>query len=362
MTRNVRRLLIGLGIAIGLVGTGVLALLFIVRTTAPLPLPNPNGYDDLLKAGQAVAGNIDDALDLDHEGLRALVATNAEVLRLLRVGLARQCAVPTEAHIANYETVVSGDLIGLKSLARVLSAEGKLAEMENRWADAARSYTDAAHLGRAMSRGGLMIDRLVGLACESVGIIPLVKLLPKLTCDQMRPLAAELEQIDDSTVPWREVLQNENRFARAHMRGFLDPIALVPYWWRSRGIRQGVQERHDVAAAHLRLLAVELALRSYRCDQGSAPGNLTQLVPKYLLHMPTDPFGDKPLIYRSSGTNWVLYSLGPDKMDDGGKPADKSSEDSLLVFGGSRSGKSWEKGDLSYDSRWKELQRTNATN
>lgn len=356
MKGNVRRLLIALGVATGLVGAGLLVLLLIMRTTASLPLPNPNGYDDLLKAGQAVAGNIDDASDLDHEGLRALVATNAEALRLLRVGLARQCAVPTEAHIANFETVVTGDLMGLKSLARVLSAEGRLAEMENRPADAARSYVDAIHLGRAMSRGGLMIDRLVGLACEAVGIIPLVKLLPKLTCDKVRPLAAQLEQIDDSTVPWREVLQNENRFTRSRMRGFLDPLALIPYWWRSRDLRQGVQERHDVAAAHLRLLAVELALRSYKCDQGSAPGNLTQLVPKYLRHVPTDPFSDKPLIYRPSGTNWVLYSFGPDKIDDGGKPAGKSSEDSLL--GGSKSGKRWEKGDLLYDSRWKELQRT----
>ena len=200
-----------------------------------------------------------------------------------------------------------------------------------------------------------MIDRLVGLACESLGIIPLIEILPELTCDKVQSLAAELEQIDDGTVRWREVLQNENRFSRFHMQGFLDTIALAWYSWRDRGMREGLQQRHDAAAAHLRLLAVELALRAYKCDQGNAPRDLTQLVPKYLRHVPIDPFGGKLLVYRPSGTNWVLYSLGPDKRDDGGKPVRKIPDD--FPFDKADRAKSIEKGDLLYDSRWKERER-----
>ena len=44
-----------------------------------------------------------------------------------------------------------GDLASLKSLARVLAEEGRLAEMENRYSDAARSYLDASRFGNEMS-------------------------------------------------------------------------------------------------------------------------------------------------------------------------------------------------------------------
>ncbi|HWX20182.1 MAG TPA: hypothetical protein VN578_09795 [Candidatus Binatia bacterium] len=53
--------------------------------------------------------------------------------------------------------------------------------------------------------------------------------------------------------------------------------------------------------------------------------------------MPQDPFSDKPLIYRPSGTNWLLYSVGVDGVDDGGKPVGKGV---------------WSKGDLFFDSVW----------
>ena len=200
MKSSVRRLIFVLAAIMVLLGISITMVMSIGRKAAPTALPNPNGYDDLLKAGQAVTGNIDDAPDLDHEKLHALVATNAEALRLLRVGLSHRCAVPTEAQIANFASI-SSDVIGLKSLARVLSAEGRLAEMENRPADAARSYVDAIRLGSEMGHGGLMMNRLVGVACEGIGSISLVKLHPKLNCEQVRPLIADLEKVDAAAVP-----------------------------------------------------------------------------------------------------------------------------------------------------------------
>jgi hypothetical protein len=348
--KNVRRLLFVLGVVAALLGAGVVVILTIGRTASPLALPNPNGYDDLLQAGQAVTGTLDDAPNLDRDRLHALVATNAEALRLLRVGLRHRCAVPTETQITNFANI-SGDLIALKSLARVLSAEGRLAEMENRPADAARSYVDAIHLGSAMSAGGLIINRLVGIACEGVGSIRLVKLLPKLNCEQVRPLIADLQKIDDTTVPWREVVQNENRFARAELGRYPNPIKLVSEVWQARDTRRASAEHHDLAAARLRLLIVELALRAYRCDEGKEPGSLTQLVTKYLQHLPMDPFSGNPLVYRAAGTNWVLYSLGPDRVDDGGKPSGKIiSGDYPIGVGAGKASKGQNKGDLFYDS------------
>lgn len=351
MPRKVPALLFALVLAFILATLTV--LFFVGRTPPPLPLPHPNGYDDFLKAGWTVTRKIGNPADLDRDGLRALVATNAEALRLLRLGFTHRSAVPTDATIANFAGI-SGDLIGLKSLARVLSAEGQLAELESRPADAARSYLDAIRLGTEMSRGGLMMNRLVGIACEGIGIIPLVKLLPKLTCEQMRPLVAELEQIDSGTVAWREVIRNENRFARAQMGSYPNPFKFALALWQTRSMRRASEERHDLAAAHLRLLWAELALRCYRCDQGSTPGSLQQLVPKYLQTVPSDPFSSHPLVYRPAETNWLLYSVGTDRVDDGGKPVDRIiSGDYLIGFGASKSdGSQNNKGDLLYDSLW----------
>jgi len=75
-------------------------------------------------------------------------------------------------------TNVSGlgpELARLKVLARLLTDEGQLAEMENRYADAAQSYLDTIRLGNEMSRGGFIINRLVGIACEAIGDTPLSK-------------------------------------------------------------------------------------------------------------------------------------------------------------------------------------------
>jgi hypothetical protein len=353
MTKMRRRLLLLMGGGgCALIATWVVAWLAFGRTHQPSPLPKPNGYDDLLRAGQVVAGKLDDINGLDHDGLRALVTINAEALSLLRVGLTRHCAIPTEAQIANFANI-SVDLIGLKSLAKVLWAEGRLAETENRPADAARSYVDAIRLGTEMSRGGLMMNRLVGIACEGLGGARLVNLVPKLTCDQMRSVIAELEQIDNSTVTWREVLANENRFVRAQTGSYPNPIKLLSDLWQARSMRKASQERHDLAAAHLRLLTMELALRRFQCDRGNRPENLSLLVPKYLQRLPSDPFSGNPLVYRPAGTNWLLYSLGPDRVDDGGKPVGKIiSDDHLIGFGISKSGNGQNKGDLFYDSPW----------
>jgi hypothetical protein len=82
-------------------------------------------------------------------------------------------------------------------------------------------------------------------------------------------------------------------------------------------------------------------------------GNLLQLLPKYLKRLPSDPFSSNPPVYQSTGTNWLLYSLGPDRVDDGGKPVGKiMSGDYLFGLGVSTSGIGLNKGDLLYDSPW----------
>src|ERR1035437_2715403 len=119
MFRNPRFLLIAFALAAVAVLVALLAFTLGRSPARPPLLPNPNGYDDFVKAGEAVLGNVGDWPDLDHDSLAALVFTNAEPLRLLRLGLTRQCVKPTDSALTNNYNW----LRGMARLARLLAAE-----------------------------------------------------------------------------------------------------------------------------------------------------------------------------------------------------------------------------------------------
>jgi hypothetical protein len=75
----------------------------------------------------------------------------------------------------------------------------------------------------------------------------------------------------------------------------------------------------DKNQAHIRMLLCALALRCYRLEHGELPAALADLAPEYLPEVPVDPFSDGPFVYRRQDGQYVLYSVGPDGHDDGGK-------------------------------------------
>lgn len=71
----------------------------------------------------------------------------------------------------------------------------------------------------------------------------------------------------------------------------------------------------------LPLLAAHLALRRFWLARNEYPETLDELVPRYLQAVPLDPFADRELIYKKLATGYLLYSIGHDRVDDGGAPA-----------------------------------------
>jgi len=65
-----------------------------------------------------------------------------------------------------------------------------------------------------------------------------------------------------------------------------------------------------------------LALLRHKADKGSFPDDLQQLITAgYLRQLPLDVYSDKPLVYRRTDDNFILYSFGPNFEDDGGEAA-----------------------------------------
>ena len=71
--------------------------------------------------------------------------------------------------------------------------------------------------------------------------------------------------------------------------------------------------------AQLRTVRVALAIQLYRLATGNLPDTLADLVPTYLDTVPEDPFDGRSLRYEKLETGFVVYSVGEDGRDDGGK-------------------------------------------
>ncbi len=72
------------------------------------------------------------------------------------------------------------------------------------------------------------------------------------------------------------------------------------------------------AQARERFIITTLAVRLFKMEKGRWPEKLDELVPEYLENVPLDPFGLEPLRYKKREGKWIIYSIGPDGIDDGG--------------------------------------------
>src|SRR5205807_2515607 len=81
-----------------------------------------------------------------------------------------------------------------------------------------------------------------------------------------------------------------------------------------------------------RNLQVAFALAIHQRETGGYSRALAELSPKYLDKVPDDLFTGKPLVYRPEETGFLLYSVGPNGKDDGGRgPGDDPKGDDIAI-------------------------------
>ena len=73
------------------------------------------------------------------------------------------------------------------------------------------------------------------------------------------------------------------------------------------------------SVAQLRTAQAGLAAQRYRLTAGKLPDKLSDVVPTYLESVPKDPFDGKELRYKKLDPGFVVYSVGEDLSDDGGR-------------------------------------------
>lgn len=83
------------------------------------------------------------------------------------------------------------------------------------------------------------------------------------------------------------------------------------------GIRMGFT--FSSTEAFLRVLRARFAVEEFRGRSGRLPADWRELTAKILPAAPEDPFSGESLRYVPRGAAYLLYSVGPDLRDDGGR-------------------------------------------
>jgi hypothetical protein len=259
------------------------------------PLPNPNGYDDFVKAGEMVSTNSWNYDSTNLEQLRETVAANAEALALARAGLSNECRVPLQFSKVFAENHIP-DLVSVRRVAQAFIAQGRLAEMQNQFSDAAKAYLDAIRLGNESGRGGILIDAMIGAACDSLGVQQLQKITGELDAKSCRETAATLETLRAQRQTWNEIMQQESDWSR---RTFGLRGQILKLFYHSR-IKHNFQLAIDTMKSTQKKeaqLLIDLAARANELDKGKPPANVADLVPDYLKSIPQDPFTGTNMVY-----------------------------------------------------------------
>jgi hypothetical protein len=81
----------------------------------------------------------------------------------------------------------------------------------------------------------------------------------------------------------------------------------------------GMAARENECLARLRLAVTALAVEQFRDQKAKLPDTLEELKPAFLSDIPKDPFTGDDVLYRQLSKGYVVYSVGRDLVDDGGK-------------------------------------------
>lgn len=266
------------------------------RPAPPKPLPNPNGYDTLVQAARLTTKSAVDYHKLNEAELSAVVEANSNALQLARTALQQESRVPVQ-YSETYMSAHLEGLAGMKRLANALAAEGRLAEMQNRFNDAARADLDTIRMGVHLHQGGVLIDSLVALAVESIGTANLRAIVPRLDQTTCREAALELEKLDAERVTWQEIMDQESEWGDRTFPGLRFRIAALFASRSTAAARKKAQSKFESQQAGLRRLSVQLAARAYELTNGAPPKAIAELVPEYLKAIPQDPVTGTNMVY-----------------------------------------------------------------
>ena len=320
---------------------------------------------------------------LDEEKRAALVSTieqNREALRLVLAAAEKPCfKYEEEWNKPGYDIMIPNAVKMIRAT-RLLGVDAVFKSEEGDVELAVRQCLSAIQFSRVTLENPLLISYLVSLANAKQVAVCLREIVS--TNEVETPvLETILKQMDAS--PWQEGLKGAFASERIfgleiiflHLQGE-NPLGLNAYerflfwllrpaqkaeaiqlfawydrqieaaglpYYESTSLTQEIRETLDslpwyhkisesvlpnFSSVFLKLATLEamfdtgrvgLACKIYKNRHGEFPEALTDLAPEILEEIPVDPFTGASLIYRKEGDGFIVYSVGSNLKDDGGR-------------------------------------------
>ncbi len=214
----------------------------------------------------------------------------------------------------------------MRGLSRSLQAESEWAR-NNGQPDVAGDYgLGCVGLSESLGRGGIALDALVGRSIEGGGYAQLALVRGELSKAKLREALAALARDAQR--------RDEMETVRARELDFCERVAGFPARLESTMLKimrrktpweQTLGETNRRHAVTNALLRTELASRLFALEKGRVATSLEELVQEYLAEMPFDAYSGRPLRWKVETDRLMIYSVGRDGIDDGGRFGDWST-------------------------------------
>lgn len=275
----------------------------------------------------------------------AFLERNRSVIEAARSALGPKCSVPLR-YDADFLTEQHQRVEPLRRLACAFRAEGLLAVAQAQHSAAIQAGIALLELSNAIRRGGLIIDLLISIGIADLGLELLANVRAHLDGVARRMLIQELQRLEAEREPFDDIAERDLAWELAVWGGkepsapaselpILDPEDCGLSEEDQRKLLRLIEEMANLPRqdrlqlefnldastnALMRMLVLDLALRSWYEAQQPFPENLSALAPEFLSTIPLDPYTNRSFLYRRLSTSkFLLYSTGPKRFDGGGR-------------------------------------------
>jgi hypothetical protein len=281
------------------------------------PLPPSEAHDTIMRGGIR---------------LLTLKSNNAKRDKYLAAMLELDRALPIPGHVtydasnlACERLSVSRSMDPQQALWQEMSLEISRALHEGRDADALRLVRLLGRVGQSFKLGGTLDDYHHGFVCQHYATHFVAVMVPTMSDRECREMLQETRTLERAAPDIQTILDFDEYWRNASV-GWRDrPQAVVNWLTGSSGERSWKSSSGDNrdwlprSPHNFRVVQYVLALELYRREQGHLPQTLSAVKAAFDLPELTDPHTDFAPVYRRIEEGYLLYSIGHDGQDDGGR-------------------------------------------
>jgi hypothetical protein len=284
--------------------------------------PVANGYQELLKLSGKLSRRTGWYNQMSAEELTGVVAANEPVLGQVRRTLRKDCVVALDwqADRQWFDNVHLKNASAMKELARAFAAEGLVGIKHGDARQTINSGLENLYLSKAVAHGGLGTDWLMGIATYTMGLMTLRDACDIATAEDCRFVLQNLPDVRELVEPPAAITEREWHFFRRINGAWSTFLTEMTFANNRADFEKRMESSLQVLQARADLVELHYQIRAFKLKEARPPRTLLEISER------------EGFVYQRSGDSYLLYSFGPNGVDDGGfeNPTDPSKGDIQL--------------------------------